>query len=144
MDHRTPRLEIFCAHPLPKSPLLSKKLKGNQSGAPSLLDPRVFFLASKLAPLPGSGYFVSMRNTRWTFQIFFIFFCPGGGERGSPRRQEGGVGTIFTENARRGAPGGLGEGGGARGREGVCEEFWGGGAKNFFSGPKFPPRIFII
>ena len=32
-----------------------------------------------------------------------------------------------------------GRGGGARGREGVCAEFGGGGTKYFFSGPKRPP-----
>ena len=42
------------------------------------------------------------------------------------------------KNARRG--GSLGRGGGrARGREGVCGDLGGGGAKYFVSGPKFPP-----
>ena len=30
----------------------------------------------------------------------------------------------------------------ARGREGVCGQFGGGGGRYFFSGPKFPPRFF--
>ena len=49
-------------------------------------------------------------------------------------------GSFFLiENPRRGG------GGGPRGREGVCGElgnFFGGGAKYFFSGPKRPPRNF--
>ena len=49
-------------------------------------------------------------------------------------------GTIFLLKIQEG--GGLPGGGGGRvrGREGVCEDFGGGGSKYFFSGPKGPPR----
>ena len=70
-----------------------------------------------------------------------FFFSARGRGRGSSWRQEGaGVGFLLK------IPGGWGggcsheRGGEARGREGVCGEFW-GGAKYFFSGPKCPPRI---
>ena len=68
----------------------------------------------------------------------FYFFLLGGGEggvRGARRRG----GRLFIENPRRGGGGVLQEGGGPRGQEGVCREFGEGGAKYFFSGPKFPP-----
>ena len=59
-----------------------------------------------------------VRITWWTFCIFFLFFCSGGG-RGSLRRREGGRGRFFLDNPRRG---GLQEGEGPKGREGVCGE----------------------
>ena len=68
------------------------------------------------------------------------FFCSeeGEGESGAP----GGEGDDFLLKIPGGGAGGPhGMGGEARGREGVCGEFGeGGGAKYFFSGPKFPPR----
>ena len=74
----------------------------------------------------------------------FYFFLLGGGE-GGVRGAGRGRGTIFIENPRRGGgfPGGWGpRGEGPRG-EGPGGCLWGiggGGAKYFFSGPKFPPR----
>ena len=69
---------------------------------------------------------------------YFLFFSPRGRGRGCPRRRDGG-GRIFSGKSQEGGlP--VGGGGGARGREGVCGEFGGGGgAKYFFSGPKCPP-----
>ena len=64
----------------------------------------------------------------WTFQIFFIFSA-----RGSPRCREGrGGGTIFYRKSQEGGvlPGGWV--GRARGREGVCGDFGGGGGLNIF------------
>ena len=43
---------------------------------------------------------------------------------------------FFVENPKEG--GGSQEGKGGEGQEGVCREF-GGGAKYFLGGPKFPP-----
>ena len=58
----------------------------------------------------------------------FYFFSARRRGRGSLSRQEGGVvGFFVIENPRTGGGGLLGEGGGARGREGVCREFGGGG-----------------
>ena len=76
----------------------------------------------------------------WTFRIFFIFFLLGGGEGGSRRRKGGEGGRVFIENPRRGDQ--PGEGRGNRGAGRVSVGNWGGGAKYFFSGPKFPPRRF--
>ena len=73
----------------------------------------------------------------------FYFFCSGRGKGES--EVPGGVGDrFFIENPRRGGGGGSGWEG-PRGREGVCTgelggDFWGGGVKYFFSGPKCPPR----
>ena len=70
----------------------------------------------------------------------FYFFLLGGGERGV-RGAGRGWGRFLIENPRKGVSR-AGGGGGASGREGVCGEWGGGGvAKNFFSGPKFPPRF---
>ena len=72
---------------------------------------------------------------------YFLFFSAGGEGKGCPRRRGRGGRGLFFE-----IPGGGGSlwrvgGGGARGREGVCGGIvGGGGAKFFFSGPKFPPR----
>ena len=67
-------------------------------------------------------------NTWWTFRIFFLL---GGGEGGvqEPRRQGGG--GFLIEIPRGGSPR-TGEGGGTRGREGVCGEMWEGGLNIFF------------
>ena len=61
---------------------------------------------------------------------YFLFFCSGGGKGHSEAPGGGGVGFSLK------IPGG-GEvsqkrGGGVRGREGVCEEFRGGGGLNIF------------
>ena len=59
------------------------------------------------------------------FRIFFIFSTRGRG-RGSRRRQEGaGVGVFFLKS-QEGGEVLLREGGGARGREGVCGELFRG------------------
>ena len=60
----------------------------------------------------------------WTFRIVLIFFGSGRGPRG-------GGGSVFLENPR---GGGLQEGEGPRGQEGVCGELgnWGGGGLIFF------------
>ena len=68
--------------------------------------------------------------------IFYFFFARGRG-RVTPVRQRGG-GSVFIENPRGGGSPKRG-GGAGRGWEGVCGEFGGGGAKYFFSGPKFLP-----
>ena len=65
---------------------------------------------------------------------FYIFFLLGGGE-GEVRGDREGGGRVFIETPRRG----VSREGGRGGREGVCGEFGGGGAKFFFSGPKCPP-----
>ena len=84
---------------------------------------------------------------------YFLFFLLGEGEGGvSSRRQEGG-GSIFIGNPRKGGGGFLEEEEeeeeeGPRGREAVCGELGslggGGGAKDFFSGPKCPPRLALF
>ena len=69
----------------------------------------------------------------------FYFFCSGEG-KGSPRCQErGGVGFFFLKSQEGGFSQDREGGGAGRGWEGVCGEifFFGGGAKYFFSGPKF-------
>ena len=55
-------------------------------------------------------------------------------------------GAIFYGKSQEGGGGvsRVGGGVGATGREGVCREFGGGGAKYFFSGPKFPPSFLIF
>ena len=57
------------------------------------------------------------------------------GVRGAGR----GGDDFLLKSQERGVPR-AGGGGGARAGRGVCGEFGGGGAKYFFSGPKFPPR----
>ena len=70
-----------------------------------------------------------LHKTWWTFRIFFIFFRSGGGE-GAVR----GVGREgFIENPRKGGGGPRGRGAGR-----VSAGNSAGGAKYFFSGPKFP------
>ena len=66
----------------------------------------------------------------------FYFFCLGKGQ-GEPKGPGGGAGTISHGRSQEvgGLPGGWG-----RGPGGCLGEFLGGGAKYFFSGPKFPPR----
>ena len=69
----------------------------------------------------------------------FYFFCSG------ERKEEseapgGGVGSVF--HCKSWAGGGFqgeGKGGVARGREGVCREFLGGGA-NYFLGAEIPTK----
>ena len=63
---------------------------------------------------------------------YFISFLLGRREGGSPKRWRGGGGRFFIENPKEGggSPGRVG-GGGARGWEGVCGEF-GGGGENIF------------
>ena len=78
--------------------------------------------------------------------LFFLAKALLGGRfgwrgRGSPRCRQGGE-RFFNLKSQRGGVSGQGGGGGARGREGVCEDFGGGGgSKFFFSGPKGPPRL---
>ena len=76
----------------------------------------------------------------WTFRIFFIFFCLGEGKGESEAPGAGGGGDIVLKIP--GGGGGL-PGGWRRGGEGPggCLRGIGGGAKYFFSGPKFPPRL---
>ena len=71
------------------------------------------------------------------FRIFIIFFCSGGGEGGV--RGAGRGGDDFLLKIPGGGVSRAGGGGGVRGRERVCREFGGRGAKYFFSGPNFPP-----
>ena len=73
----------------------------------------------------------------WTFRIFFIFFCSGEG-KGESEALGGGGGRFFIENLRRGG-GVLPAGRGGGGPGGCLRGIRGGGAKYFFSGPKFPP-----
>ena len=84
--------------------------------------------------------FCSARLSRWTFRIFFIFFCSGEGKGEPPRCREG-RGQNFIENPRRG---GVQSGWGwePRGREGVCRELGGGGLNIFFRGRKAHQVIF--
>ena len=74
------------------------------------------------------------------FGYLNFFFCPGKGKgKSEAPGGEGGVSVFFTQNPRRG--GGL-QGGGPRGRKGLCGklENLGGGEQNiFFSRPKCPP-----
>ena len=68
--------------------------------------------------------------------------APGRG-RGSPRRREGGGGFFFEwKLPRRGGVSRVGGGGGGEGLGGCLQGIWGGGLNLFFSGPKFPPRLF--
>ena len=71
---------------------------------------------------------------------YVLFNSVGRGGRGSPRRQEGGIGFLLKIP---GGGGGFREGEGPRGREGVYGElgkFWGGGGpKYFILGLKRPP-----
>ena len=64
----------------------------------------------------------------------FIFFCPGEG-KGKSEAGRGG----FIENPR---SGGVLQGGGPRGREGLCGKFeiWEGGGLNFFFGAEMPTK----
>ena len=86
---------------------------------------------------------LALEQSRWTFRIFFIFFLLGGGKervRGAGR----GEGGNFLWKIRGGGGSSLWVGaGGERGREGVCWELGGGGAKYFFSGPKCPPSSLL-
>ena len=68
--------------------------------------------------------FAKRTDSRWTFRIFFIFFCSG--EEKGESRATGRGGSVFIENPRRG--GGLPGGGGGPGRvsPAVCREFGGG------------------
>ena len=75
-------------------------------------------------------------KTWWTFRIFFIFSARGRGRK-SPRRREGDR-TIFYGKSHKG--GGSLAGAGGEGVGGCLRGIPGGGAKYFFSGPKFPPR----
>ena len=58
---------------------------------------------------------------------YFLFFLLGGGGRGRAMHQEGGGVRFLLKNARRGGGVLSGEGGRARGREGVCGDFGRGG-----------------
>ena len=69
---------------------------------------------------------------------YFLFFSARGRGRGSARRREGGGDFLLK------IPGGevsrAGGSRGARGREGVCGEFGGRGAKYFFFGAEIPTK----
>ena len=58
--------------------------------------------------------------------IFYFFFCSGEG-KGESEELGGGRTIFFIENPRRGRVSRAGGGRGARGWEGVCGEFGGGG-----------------
>ena len=60
-------------------------------------------------------------------RICFIFSAWGSGVEGGVRGTMRGRGTIFSENPGGGGVSRAGGGRGARGREGVCAEFGGGG-----------------
>ena len=92
----------------------------------------------------------SKPHLRWTpFLVdvsdIFYFFLLGGVGKGSPRGREGGGGAIFHGKSQEGGGGsprrveaeGRGAGRVFEGNLGI----WGGGAKYFFSGPKFPPSL---
>ena len=73
---------------------------------------------------------------------YFLFFSARGGGKGNPRRREGG-GVRFLLKIP-GGGGGLEEGEGPRGREGVCGELGnlgGGGAKYFFFGAEMSTKF---
>ena len=71
--------------------------------------------------------------------IFYFFLVGDGGRGGVRGRREGGEISFLLRIPERG--GGLQEGEGPRGREGVCGELGNGreGLIIFFSGPKCPP-----
>ena len=74
--------------------------------------------------------------TWWTFRIFFIFFCSGRGKGESEAPGEGGGRFLVKIPG-----GGVSRTGGAEGPGGRPQrigEFWRGGVKYFFSGPKCP------
>ena len=76
----------------------------------------------------------------WTFRIVFTFSARGRGRGQS--EAPGGGGETFYWKSQEGGGGSPGRVGAARGREGVCGEFGGGGCGIFFfSGPKSPPRV---
>ena len=80
-----------------------------------------------------------MQLTTWrTFRIFLFFFGSGRGGGVSEAAGRGGVGRFFIECPTRGG-GGEGPGGCLR----RIGDFFGGGAKYFFSGPKCPPRLSV-
>ena len=70
---------------------------------------------------------VSLKETssRWTFRIFFIFFCSGEG-KGEPEAPGRGRGRFFIENPRRGVSQER-RGGGGRGAGKVSAGNLGGG-----------------
>ena len=89
----------------------------------------------ELADLPNFLPSHAQHVTWWTFRI-----SPEGGGQGEPEAPGRGAAGFALK-----IPGGGGvshtrRGRGPRGREGICGDFEEGGAKYFFSGPKFPPR----
>ena len=108
------------------------------------------FRSTFSALLSGRGFGTSVAgrqdcNPKWCSIVsvdvsdIFYFFCSGesevpGGEGG---------GRLFMENSQRGGGVLPGRWGGSSGRERVCREFGGVGAKYFFSGPKSPPSSFL-
>ena len=77
-------------------------------------------------------------TTLVAFRIFVTFLGSGEGKGGMRGDREGGV-SVFNENPTRG---GVGGGGGEGAGRVSAGNFWGGGAKCFVSGPKFPPSNF--
>ena len=81
--------------------------------------------------------------------MFFIFFCSGAG-KGESEAPAGGV-QFFIGNPRRVSWAGGGGGGRGAGRvfagggegPGECLREFGWGAKYFFGGLKFPPRLHV-
>ena len=90
-------------------------------------------------PSPENAHLLQCGTPAPQIEIRYPFldgrFCSGEGN-GAVR---GWGGRFLIENPRRGG-GSPGGGGARRGLEGVWREF-GGGAKYFFSGPKFPPSF---
>ena len=74
--------------------------------------------------------FFARSKPRWTFRIFFIFFCSGEG-KGESEVAGGGGGPIFIEKCQEGG-GSLGRGGGGGGAGRVSAGNLGGGGLNIF------------
>ena len=93
-----------------------------------------------LQALPGGFPYLFCGPLGRPFEYFFFFSARGGEEGVRGRGEAGGVG--FSLKIPRGGGVASPGGGGAEGAGGCLRrigDFWGGGAKYFFSGPKGPP-----